>query len=51
MLPNKTITAIREYAKLVHHQPDASTYKLTNAIGNVFAAAKHEQENSKSSKS
>ncbi|CAF1400789.1 unnamed protein product [Rotaria magnacalcarata] len=51
LLPNKTITAIREYAKLVHHQPDASTYKLTNAIGNVFAAAKHEQENSKSSKS
>ncbi|CAF4611359.1 unnamed protein product, partial [Rotaria magnacalcarata] len=39
------------YAKLVHHQPDASTYKLTNAIGNVSAAAKHEQENSKSSKS
>ncbi|CAF1568991.1 unnamed protein product [Rotaria magnacalcarata] len=51
LLPNETITAIREYAKLVHHQPDASTYKLTNAIGNVFAAAKHEQENSKSSKS
>ncbi|CAF1471116.1 unnamed protein product [Rotaria sordida] len=42
--PTQILHAIHEYVKLVHHQPKVSIHKLNNAIGNVFSAAKREQQ-------
>ncbi|CAF3330712.1 unnamed protein product [Rotaria sp. Silwood2] len=43
-IPISKLHAIHKYARLVHHQPNASTNKLNNAIGNVFAATKHKRQ-------
>ncbi|CAF3496208.1 unnamed protein product [Rotaria sp. Silwood2] len=43
-IPKSKLQAIHEYARFVHHKPNISSHKLSNAIGNVFAATKHKKQ-------